>query len=391
MEARIPPILQTGFRPFFLAAMIYSVLSMSIWTAQLLLDIDIPFGTVDRMLWHGHEMLFGYAMAVIAGFLLTAVQNWTGGKTAQGRELLIMFLLWFVARLFSLYPTVESAPAMLLCSTLFYLLFLRALLRPLIEAGNEAQWGIIGKLILLLVVDAVFLLTTFGGLDAGFARPALLVGVYTVIGLILVMAHRVVASFTRNAISAKDRVREYPHLPMISLAAFLVFAVADVLAWQVVLLVSGLLAFATNALRLYGWYTPEIWTRPLVWVLHMAVMFITLGFLLRGAAHELGIPPSIGLHAMTYGGIGLITTGMMARVALGHTGRNVFDPPSGILMVFLLLTVGAVVRVLLPLMMMDHYFMLIQISQVLWILAFLVMLIHYFRPLVSARVDGRYG
>ena len=94
---------------------------------------------------------------------------------------------------------------------------------------------------------------------------------------------------------------------------------------------------------------------------------------------------------MTYGGIGLVTTGMMARVALGHTGRNVFEPPAGIVVIFLLLTLGAVVRVLLPLVMMDYYFLLIQISQFLWIGAFLVMLIYYFQPLVGPRVDGRYG
>lgn len=387
----LPTFLQTGFRPFFLGALVYSIIAMGIWTAQLMLNTGFDLAGVDRNLWHGHEMVFGYAMAVIAGFLLTAVQNWTGGKTAQGQGLLLLFGLWLVSRLIAVAPSDNLVLIMLVSSSLFYLLLLAALLRPLIAAGNKAQWGILGKLILLSLLDSAFLATSYGWHDTAYARPALLIAVYTVIGLILVMAQRVVPSFTRNAINDGDSVREYRYVPQVSLIALLVFVLADIMAWEDLLLISGLACFAANAVRLYGWYSHEIWRAPLVWVLHMAILFISVGFLLRGIAHEIGISPSLGLHAMTYGGIGLITTGMMARVTLGHTGRNVFDPPTGIGAIFLLLTTGSVVRVLLPLVFTDNYFLLIQLSQFLWVGAFVLMLICFITPLIKPRIDGRYG
>ena len=389
--AELPAIVQTGFRPFFLGAMIYSIVAMGLWSLQLMQHTGLDLDTVGPALWHGHEMVFGYAMAVIAGFLLTAVQNWTGGKTAQGRTLLLLFGLWLVSRLLALAPSTELMRIMLVSSSLFYLLLLTALIRPLIAAGNKAQRGILGKLVLLFALDAVFLASACGWLDKAYARPALLIAVYTVIGLILVMAQRVVAPFTRNAINDGDRVREYRFVPQVSLIALLVFVLADIMSWQNLLLISGLICFAANAIRLYGWHSPEIWRLPLVWVLHMAILFITLGFLLRGTAHVFGMHASLGLHAMTYGGIGLVTTGMMTRVTLGHTGRNVFQPPAGIAAIFLLLTAGAVTRALLPLVAMEHYLLLVQMSQFLWIGAFVLMLVYLFEPLIRTRIEGGYG
>lgn len=391
MQPRPFIFLQTGFRPFFLAAMIYSVVSMTLWTPQLVQLIRFDLDTIDPALWHGHEMVFGYAMAVVSGFLLTAVQNWTGGKTAQGKMLLVLFILWLVSRLIALYPSATGVSAMLASSILFYLLLLWALVKPLIQAGNHAQWGIIGKLFLFLGLDTLFLASTIDWLNPSYARPALLIAIYTVIGLILMMAQRVVPSFTRNAITDKNKIKEYQYVPVVSAIGLVTFAAADVFSWQSILLVSGLVMFAANAARLYGWYTSEIWSRPLVWILHLAVAFIAIGLVLRGTADVLGVLPALGLHAMTYGGIGLITIGMMARVSLGHTGRNVAEPPKGIAVIFMILAAGAILRVLMPIFAPEYYFLLIQLSQLLWISAFLAMLAVFARPLLTARVDGRYG
>ncbi|WP_200346221.1 NnrS family protein [Halochromatium glycolicum] len=391
MQPRRFTVLQTGFRPFFLAAMVYAVLAMTLWTAQLMQLTRFDLDTIPPALWHGHEMVFGYAIAVISGFLLTAVQNWTGGRTAQGNLLLALFILWLVSRLIALYPSAAGVPVMLVSSVLFYLLLLWVLLKPLIQAGNHAQWGIIGKLCLFLALDTLFLASTTGWLTPSYGRPSLLIAMYTVIGLILMMAQRVVPSFTRNAIAAKTQVQDYRYVPVVSLIGLVIFAAADVLSWQPILLVSGLVLFIANALRLYGWYTSEILSRPLVWVLHLAVAFISIGFVLRGTAEIFHIPPELGLHAMAYGGIGLVTIGMMARVSLGHTGRNVFEPPKGLALIFMTLAAGAILRVLLPILAPEYYFLLIQLSQFLWISAFLAMLALFARPLLTARVDGRYG
>ncbi|NBC47369.1 MAG: NnrS family protein [Gammaproteobacteria bacterium] len=391
MHARPLTFLQTGFRPFFLGAMLYSVVAMTLWTAQLMQLTRLDLDTLAPALWHGREMVFGYAMAVISGFLLTAVQNWTGGKTAQGNMLLALFTFWLLSRLIALYPSAAGVPAMLVSSVLFYLLLLWVLVKPLIQASNHAQWGIIGKLCLFLGLDTFFLASAIGWVSPSYARPSLLIAMYTVIGLILMMAQRVVPSFTRNAIAEKTQVQDYRYVPSVSLVGLMTFAAADVLSWQPLLLTSGLVLFIANALRLYGWYTSEIFRRPLVWVLHLAVAFISIGFVLRGAAEILHIPPALGLHAMAYGGIGLITIGMMARVSLGHTGRNVFEPPKGLALIFMTLAAGAILRVLLPILAPEYYFLLIQLSQFLWISAFIGMLAIFARPLLSARVDGRYG
>ncbi len=172
---------------------------------------------------------------------------------------------------------------------------------------------------------------------------------------------------------------------------FLLFVVADVAGWDKIMLVSGIATVTINIVRLYGWHDWEVWRKPLLWVLFVALLFIIVGILLRATAHYLGTLPHLGLHAMTVGGIGLITVGMMSRVALGHTGRNVFDPPSEISIIFLLLIVGATLRALMPLVMIEYYFILVLLSQTTWITAFVLMLALYFVPLVNKRVDGAYG
>lgn len=390
-QSTVPPLLQTGFRPFFLGAMIYAIVSMAIWMSQTSGYTVHDLQSVDAALWHGHEMIFGYSIAVIAGFLLTAVQNWTGNKTAQGTFLFLLFVLWLETRLLSLAPDASMLPAIIAISSVFYALLMLALCRPLIKAGNNAQWGILSKVVLIWLMDITFVAAAHGWLETSLVRPVLLVAVYTVIGLILVMAQRVVPSFTKNAIDDASCVKEFHYLPLLSLISFIAFVIADIAAWKQALLYSGITAFAVNAVRLFGWHSREIWSKPLVWVLHLALWFITLGIIMRAVADSLGLQPSLGLHAMTYGGIGLITTGMMARVALGHTGRNVFAPSSLITLVFLLLSTGAGIRVLIPVIWSHHYATTIIISQALWILAFLLLLLLYLKPLLTARIDGRYG
>jgi uncharacterized protein involved in response to NO len=390
-ETQVPALLRSGFRPFFLGAMVFAIISMTLWSAQYsgLLAFSLPGVTAAQ--WHGHEMLFGYSMAVIAGFLLTAVQNWTGGKSAQGHELLLVIVLWALTRAAALLPSAEMLWPVLVTSTLFYGLLLRALLRPLIVAKNNGQWIIISKLLLLWLLDLTFISSAAGWLDPAFAGQALLLALYTVIGLILLMAQRVVPMFTRNAINQGEGIRNYPFVPRISMVFMLLFAVADLMHWPWLMLISGCVVFLVNALRLYGWHAPELWSKPLVWVLHVALWFIIAGVLLRSVSSFLGFMPSLGLHAMTFGGIGLVTVGMMSRVALGHTGRNVMLPFSSMGVVFGVLVVGALLRSVAPLLSMEYYIELVQAAQVLWIVAFLWMLRLYFKPLTQPRVDGQYG
>ncbi len=384
-------LLQSGFRLFFLGAIVYAIIAMTLWTWELYVHADIPLSRVSRAQWHAHEMLFGYAMAVIAGFLTTAVKNWTGRVTAEGLPLLSLFLAWLAARVLALWPSDILLPVMLALDSVFFIGLIAVLLRPILLAKNHAQWGIIGKLALLWLLDGLFFAMAAGWLDVSYASALLLLAVYSIVGLILVMAQRVLPFFIRNAITNRANVVDYPHIPLLSLLTFVIFVIADVAQWHAAMLISGLALGAVNVIRLYGWHDREIWRKPLLWVLYLALCFIVAGIVQRASAHYLGTFPHLGLHAVTVGGIGLITVGMMARVALGHTGRNVFEPPSGLGGIFMLLTASAVVRALLPLMMMEYYFLLVFISQLLWICAFVLMLVLYLGPLIHARVDGAYG
>jgi len=388
---KMMPLLQNGFRLFFLSAIVFSIVTMVSWTSQLSSHWQVPLELVSRTQWHAHEMIFGYAIAVISGFLLTAVQNWTGQTTRNGKGLLFVFIFWFVARCLALYPYPQTIIFILISSLLFYAFLLLALIRPVLKTKNNKQWGIISKVILLGGADILFLSAATGWISTDLASPILLFSVYTVVGLILVMGSRVIPGFTKNGLEHSDNIYDWPILVWLSLVLYLVFVVSDLMHWQLSLLISGVLVATLNAIRLWGWYNHEIWKKPLVWVLHAAIGFITLGILMRALNESLQLMPYLSLHMMTYGGIGLITSGMMARVILGHTGRSVFEPPEGLAWVFILLALGAVVRTVMPALWMDYYFLFIMISQFMWIGAFVLMLGFYFKALVSKRVDGRFG
>ena len=387
----MPPVLQTGFRVFFLAAIIFAVVSMAMWTSELFFHWQIPLQTITRSQWHGHEMVFGYAVAVIAGFLLTAVQNWTGQKTCNGRLLLLLFSFWFLSRVLAFYPYPSAMIFMLVSSALFYLGLVAMLVRPLLKTGNNKQWGIIAKVMLLGALDMTVMGAALGKVSAEWVSPVLLFAVYTVVGLILVMGARVIPGFTKNAIHNADNVKDWPALGPLSLVIYLGFVFSDLLQWHLTLLIAGVSMAALNTFRLWGWYDREIWKKPLVWVLHASIAFITLGILVRALGNVLHLSPYLSLHMMTYGGIAVITAGMMARVILGHTGRSVFEPPEGLAWVFILIVAGAVCRSIVPVFWMDYYFYCVLVSQFLWIGAFLLMLGFYLKALVSARVDGRFG
>ncbi len=385
------PLLQSGFRLFFLSAIVFAIVAISIWTAELYFHWEIPLAKISRGQWHGHEMVFGYTIAVISGFLLTATQNWTGQTTRNGPGLFIIFLFWFIARCLAFYPYPQVLIFILLSSCLFYITLITAIIRPLIKTGHNKQWGIVGKLILLAILDILFLSTALGWLPLAWANPVLLLSVYSIIALALMMGARVIPGFTKNGVSHAENVKDWPAAGYLSLLVYVFFVLADLFHWQSILLISGVLMALLTAFRLWGWYDHEIWKKPLVWVLHVSLAFIALGILTQSLGMRLHLIPYLALHMMTYGGIGLITTGMMARVILGHTGRSVFEPPEGLSWVFILLTTGAIFRSIIPIFYRDYYYLWILISQFLWIGAFILMLVFYLTALVKPRIDGRFG
>lgn len=347
--------------------------------------------SIPAVSWHAHEMIYGYGLAVIAGFLLTAVRNWTGIQTLHGIPLLALLLLWIAGRL--LFFIGEHVPPMVVaiidCAFTFGLIC--ALMVPIARAGQWKQLGIIAKLLLLLAGNAVFHAGLSGLIEDG-VRIGLYSGVYIIIALIFVMARRVYPFFIERGVGYSVTLTNHRWLDITSLLLFLVFWVLELADPQgpAIALVSALLALL-HTLRLVGWHTIGIWSKPLLWVLFAGYGWLVVGFILKTAVYVFGISPFIALHAFVYGGIGMITLGMMSRVTLGHTGRDLAKPPAALHLTFALLLAGSICRVLLPLLVPAHHVTWISLSQGFWVIAFILFLLVHLPMLLRARVDGKPG
>ena len=386
-----PAWLRLGFRPFFLVAGGYAVVSMLVWLAIYPAVLRLPLAGLAGATWHGHEMIFGYGMAVVAGFLLTAVRNWTGVQTLRGNALLFSVLFWLLARVFLL----AGGPSYLAAAACFDVLFgatvAAAVSAPILSTRQWHNLAIAGKVVLLAVSNLVFYLGAAGILEHG-VRWGLYSGLYLLVALVLTIARRVLPFFIERGVGGQVRLYNNRWVDIGSLVLFVLFWMAELARPDQVqgAVLAGLLA-VLNSVRLVGWHTPALWKRPLLWILYLAYAAIIAGFVLKTAAYVGGLSATLAVHAFAVGGIGLMTLGMMSRVALGHTGRDVLAPPAALRPTFLLLVAALLVRVLLPVLMPSHYALWIVLSQGLWVLAFVLFLLVYTPVLTRPRVDGLDG
>lgn len=385
------PIFRLGFRPFFLGAGIFSIISMAIWMASYVYAVEFTFAGVPASLWHAHEMIFGYAMAVVAGFLLTAIKNWTGVEVLRGKALALLFFLWLAARMLPLTGLVSTIELIAVIDISFLFMLTIVCLRPVLQVKQYKQLGIISKLFLLMLCNVAFYLGLTGVVAEGM-QWGLYSALYMIIALILVMMRRVMPMFIKNGIDGDIELKNRAWVDYTSLVLLVVLWISDVFTGfeQLTALLAVILTLL-HIVRLAGWYSNRIWSKSLVWVLVVAYGFIIAGFALKALSIYSGISPSISLHAFTVGGIGMVTIGMMSRVSLGHTGRDVFNPPAIVFWSFLVLLLGALVRIVFPLFNMELYVYWIAISQLLWMLAFAIFVFVYAPMFLSARVDGRDG
>jgi len=383
-------LLQLGFRPFFLGAAAFSVVAVAVWMGLFIFGWQLPLLGISPVLWHAHEMLFGYALAVIAGFLLTAVKNWTGQQTLQGSKLLALFSLWLAARLISIL-NVGSIELLAILDNLFIILLILAIATPIIKVKQWAQAGILAKLLLMLAANLVFYAGLMGYIENG-ASIGIYSCLYLILALVFVMARRVMPMFIQNGVTEQVSLTNRKWLDITSMILFLALWVIDVLIVQAAL--AGVLAgalFLLHSLRLYDWHTKGIWKSPMVWVLYIAYIFLVLGFALKAASSVTNISPFLSVHAFSFGGIGILTMGMMARVSLGHTGRNVLKPPSLLPIAFIFLIVSAVIRVIFPIIIPSEYSLWITLSQIGWIASFSLFFILFLPLLAAPRIDGQPG
>ncbi len=374
-----------GFRPFFLGAGVFGVLLVALWLLVFSdkLAIALP---VPAIQWHAHEMLFGYTSAVIAGFLLTAVQNWTGQKTPSGTPLAMLFALWLAARILPFIPGVPMAVYALVDLALFPALTI-AIAKPIIKARQLRNAGFPVMLGLLTVANLLVHMQWLG-MASTFAIGQTL-AIYIIVMMMVAMGGRVIPSFTDGKLRTRaTRWKAIEILAPVTVALTFIAVIIQPVS-IVTALIAGVAAIV-QTVRVAGWYTSKYWSVPLLWVLHLGYAWIAIGFALTALAALQIVTPSLALHAFTTGAIGTLTLGMMARVSLGHTGR-MLEPSKLVEVAFAIIVLAGIARIFLPMLMPYAYTATISISGVLWMAAFAIFAVIYAPMLVNARVDGKPG
>ena len=380
------PILRLGFRPFFFASGVIAVISMLMW--MVFYPALILVNNANPIDWHAHEMIFAYGSAVTIGFLLTASKNWTGVQTLYKKPLLALALLWlggrflpFVAHDFLIYQAVID--------TSFLILSTLAIAWPIIKAKNWNNVSIVAKLVLLSAAHILFYLGLLGIVSQG-VYLGIYLGFYLIISLLFMMSRRLLPFFIERGLGLSTELKNSKFLDLASLFLFLAFIVFEVFFQTIASTILAGLLFIIHSIRLVNWHHHGLWKKPLLWSIYLAYGLLTLGFGLHAASYFVSMMPNISTHSFAFG-LALMTLSMMARISLGHTGRNVFQPPKQINIMFILLTLAFTVRVLLVAIFPEYYTNLIFISQLLWILSFSGFVIIYTPMFFKARVDGQFG
>ena len=384
-----PALLSAGFRPFFLLSALWAALAVPLWLAAYAGQNPVPTA-LPLVVWHVHEMVFGYGTATVAGFLLTAIPNWTGRLPLQGGPLAFLVLLWLVGRAAVLLSASIGPDSAALLDLAFPLVFLIVVAREILVGRNWRNLPMLTALGLLLLGNLLVHLDAVG--LAPTAELGNRLGIATLLMLISFVGGRIIPSFTRNWLA-----KQHPDLPppaafdhfdrvvlaLTALALTLwVFAPEGaVTPW------AALAAGLALGVRLARWHGAATLREPLVWVLHLGYGWLALGFLLLALDRfEPLLPPTAALHALTAGAIGTMTLAVMTRASLGHTGRPLVAG-RGTTTIYGLVTLAAVLRLLAPLGG-AQYLLLLLIAGAAWSTAFGSFVVLYARPLLLPRARG---
>lgn len=381
------PVLRLGFRPFYLGAAAFAALSIPLWVAIVLGKVAFPM-TMPPLLWHAHEMLFGFAAAVIVGFLLTAGKAWTGLATPRGPALAALALLWLAARAAALlapYPVYAALDVLLLP------LVAGLLTAVLLRAGNRRNLPLAGILVLLAIANTMFHLASMRWVDVA-PMTALHAGLAAIVLIECAMAGRVIPAFTLSATPGlKLRLRPKLELPNMVLTALGLACWVFAPAGPLPAVVLGLAA-ALQLHRLLTWQPLITRSRPILWVLHAAYAWIPIGLALL-ALSELGLlGVSAGVHALAVGATGGLVIGMITRTARGHTGRPLRVSKAEVAAYGLVLA-AALLRTGVPLLAphgLSYAAPLVAVA-LAWSSAFATYLWVFTPWLMRTRLDGKDG
>ncbi|MFB7146287.1 NnrS family protein [Agrobacterium deltaense] len=317
-----PVIFSYGFRPFFLGGALWAIVAMVLWIAALSGFIDLG-GDYGAPNWHAHEMLFGFASAVLAGFLLTAVPNWTGRLPVSGKPLVWLFALWCAGRLLLLVPDTVGVDTAAAVDGLFLPALLAICAREVIAGRKWKDLKVLGGLLALSVANIVFHVAAIGG-DHSQIATRLAVSAYTV--LVIIVGGRIVPSFTHNWLNRFGRT-DFP-VPYNGFdTAAILTGIAAMAVWtiepeSIVAVPTALLAAFMHAVRLIRWRGWTTWPEQVLVVLHVAYAFIPVGFITMALAALDVMDTRSVLHVFTVGVIGCMMLAVMTRASLGHTGRK---------------------------------------------------------------------
>ena len=383
------PFFRGGYRPFFTSGALWALVALALWLGALGGTITLPTH-FDPLAWHRHEMLFGFVGAVITGFLLTAIPNWTGRLPIAGGPLAMLFGLWLAARVAVLFSTQVGPLVAALLDVGFYVVLAALAAREVFGAQNRNIPVVV--LVLLFAIANALDHSAAAGMfdDDGVGTRAAIVIVIVMISLI---GGRVVPSFTRNWLVKQGAQSGLPMQPGrfdIGVIAATAIAMAG---WLIAPLhfsaaVLLLLAAALQAVRLARWSGVRAWRDPLVLVLHVGYAWVPVGLCLLGLSIVgTAVPVSGAIHALTAGAMATMILAVMTRATLGHTGREL-KASAATVMIYILVTIGALGRVAAPLLTMD-YMLAVRLSGIAWGSAFLLFLLVYGPKLVGPRPDGR--
>ena len=373
-----------GFRPFYLLASGFAALSIALWVAQY--AGVLPIAYLPASVWHGHELIFGYTMAVMAGFLLTAVRTWTNHPTPTGMPLMALALLWIAGRVLVLLPYAMAAavvnaafPAAVACSVAV----------PLVRSGNRRNYFFVALLLMLSGAVLIVHLSAMGVVEMP-GRGGLQAGLDIVLVVMAVVGGRVIPMFTNNGVpnAGATRVAAVEKLALGSLVALLAADVVDAPASGIATVAA--IAAVAHAVRFCLWRPWRTRGAPLVWILHAAYAWIVIHLALRTCAAAGLVAENLAIHALTIGAIGGLTLGMMTRTARGHTGRplraDAWETAS-----FLLVQAAAVERLVAGWLVPGAYALTISVAGFLWSAAFAIYVVRYWPVLTRARADGKPG
>jgi uncharacterized protein involved in response to NO len=378
-----PAILSFGFRPFFLSGALWAAIAVALWLPMLSGHLALPsaFSPIE---WHVHELVYGYVPAVIAGFLLTAVPNWTGRLPVVGTPLLLLFLTWAAGRIAMLVSLWIGSGIAAAVDLLFFAALALVVAREIIAGNNTRDLKVLGVVALLLVGNGLFHVEAAARIGNGHGTR---LGIAAIVMLIMLIGGRIIPSFTRNWLSRRGPGRLPAPFDRFDIAAMAVSGVG--LASWVILpeaMPTALLALAACALnvaRLHRWVGERTAAEPLVLILHVAYAFIPLGFLLLalGTLTPGLVGPTGALHGWTAGAIGLMTLAVMTRASLGHAGRPL-TATRPIQFIYVAALIAALARIAAAFGLLREP--MLHLSATAWVLAFGGFVVIY-APLLARR------